>query len=328
MFCIGIMAAIAIAFALSSALAKRGVVENSGIARMPVKTEIVTQRRRDSWDDQASAAQLPRRSNGNGPKNGRQVSHRNATDNRGVSYRQDAGQPVRGSIDQVRRGKRHASRWIATTYWFLVIVTGSLAIAVRVQWPPQFTLRTLFKVTTFLAAVLGMIAWLDHPWIGKWDSPILRRLLNIASIVCLVLCVALMGMWVRSYGGDEAVYGRISDKQDFQLASMQGRLSLLVMAGNPRPQFGRWPQTSLDDHKPHEGEPPFHYEYEVISPSNSRLSPIAKRQGSITGFGFSATYGRTAAWMVIPYWFPVLTIGSLAMAFQRRWPHGSRFAAC
>ena len=26
----------------------------------------------------------------------------------------------------------------------------------------------------------------------------LRRLLNIASIVCLVLCVALMGMWVRS----------------------------------------------------------------------------------------------------------------------------------
>jgi hypothetical protein len=27
----------------------------------------------------------------------------------------------------------------------------------------------------------------------------LRRLLNIASVVCLVLCVALMGMWVRSY---------------------------------------------------------------------------------------------------------------------------------
>jgi hypothetical protein len=27
----------------------------------------------------------------------------------------------------------------------------------------------------------------------------LRRLLNIASTVCLVLCVALMGMWVRSY---------------------------------------------------------------------------------------------------------------------------------
>src|SRR6516165_10487764 len=27
----------------------------------------------------------------------------------------------------------------------------------------------------------------------------LRRLLNIASIVCLVLCVVLMGLWVRSY---------------------------------------------------------------------------------------------------------------------------------
>jgi hypothetical protein len=33
---------------------------------------------------------------------------------------------------------------------------------------------------------------LGHP-------PTLRRLLNIASIVSLVLCVALMGMWVRSY---------------------------------------------------------------------------------------------------------------------------------
>jgi hypothetical protein len=27
----------------------------------------------------------------------------------------------------------------------------------------------------------------------------LRRLLNIASIVCLVVCVSLMGMWVRSF---------------------------------------------------------------------------------------------------------------------------------
>jgi hypothetical protein len=31
----------------------------------------------------------------------------------------------------------------------------------------RFTLRSLFVVTTFLAVVLGMIAWLDRAWIGK-----------------------------------------------------------------------------------------------------------------------------------------------------------------
>ena len=31
----------------------------------------------------------------------------------------------------------------------------------------QFNLRSLFMATTFLAVVLGMIAWLDRAWIGK-----------------------------------------------------------------------------------------------------------------------------------------------------------------
>jgi hypothetical protein len=52
-------------------------------------------------------------------------------------------------------------------YWFLMLTTGSLAIAFQLRWPPQFTLRSLFIVTTFLAVVLGMIAWLDRAWIGK-----------------------------------------------------------------------------------------------------------------------------------------------------------------
>jgi hypothetical protein len=31
----------------------------------------------------------------------------------------------------------------------------------------QFTLRDLLIATTFLAVVLGMIAWLDRAWIGQ-----------------------------------------------------------------------------------------------------------------------------------------------------------------
>jgi len=61
-----------------------------------------------------------------------------------------------------------SSSWVLMLpYWFLVAASGLLAMAFRLRWPPQFTLRGLFIVTTFLAVVLGMIAWLDRAWIGK-----------------------------------------------------------------------------------------------------------------------------------------------------------------
>jgi hypothetical protein len=52
-------------------------------------------------------------------------------------------------------------------FWFLVIVSGSLAMFCQLRWPPRFTLRSLFVAMTFLAVVLGMIVWLDRAWIGK-----------------------------------------------------------------------------------------------------------------------------------------------------------------
>ena len=58
--------------------------------------------------------------------------------------------------------------WGATfSYWFLVLTSGSLAMILRIRWPVRFKLRSLFIATTFLAVVLGMIAWLDRAWIGK-----------------------------------------------------------------------------------------------------------------------------------------------------------------
>ena len=40
-------------------------------------------------------------------------------------------------------------------------------MVLRIHRPWRFNLRSLFIATTFLAVVLGMIAWLDHSWIGK-----------------------------------------------------------------------------------------------------------------------------------------------------------------
>jgi hypothetical protein len=56
---------------------------------------------------------------------------------------------------------------LAVPYWFLVLTAGSLVMIVRMRWPWRLTLRGLFIATTFLAIVLGMIAWLDRAWIGK-----------------------------------------------------------------------------------------------------------------------------------------------------------------
>ena len=52
-------------------------------------------------------------------------------------------------------------------YWCLVLISGSLAMLCQLRWPLRFTLRNLFIATTFLAVVLGMIAWLDRASIGK-----------------------------------------------------------------------------------------------------------------------------------------------------------------
>ena len=56
---------------------------------------------------------------------------------------------------------------VVAPLWFLVLRSRPVAMALRLRWPWRFTLRSLFIATTFLAIVLGMIAWLDKAWIGK-----------------------------------------------------------------------------------------------------------------------------------------------------------------
>ncbi len=56
---------------------------------------------------------------------------------------------------------------VVVPYWFLVLASGFLTMLFQTRWPLQFSLRQLFIATTFLAIVLGMIAWLDRAWLGK-----------------------------------------------------------------------------------------------------------------------------------------------------------------
>jgi hypothetical protein len=60
----------------------------------------------------------------------------------------------------------------------------------------------------------------------------LRRLLNIASIVCRVLCVALMVMWVRSKWRDDSV-DLTANAYVFSVAGVVGYIS---WGGSPMPK--------------------------------------------------------------------------------------------
>jgi hypothetical protein len=132
----------------------------------------------------------------------------------------------------------------------------------------------------------------------------LRRLLNIASIVCLVFCVALMGMWVRSYRATE----KVSWGQDISIQTIPGRLKFRK---NVTWESGPWQWTIQTK--------PFRREVELDDVMYWRRSPL--------GLGFTASFDNGYSVLTLPYWFLVLSTGLLAilfrsraMIFQLRWP--------
>jgi hypothetical protein len=135
----------------------------------------------------------------------------------------------------------------------------------------------------------------------------LRRLLNIASIICLVLCVALMGMWVRSYHFVDEMQSCFTFGDGLVIRSVQGRMGFTGYDAGETIIHSSW---SL--HSNHYDEP------------NTKLSPSLKTQiDSHLGFALlpivvnPSGKGYTVA---VPFWFLVLIAGSLAMAFRLRWP--------
>lgn len=50
---------------------------------------------------------------------------------------------------------------VVLPYWFLVLLTGALATAPRLRWPPRFSMRGLLIAMTFASVLLGFVAVLD-----------------------------------------------------------------------------------------------------------------------------------------------------------------------
>jgi hypothetical protein len=125
-----------------------------------------------------------------------------------------------------------------------------------------------------------------------------RRLLNIASIVCLVLCVALMGMWVRSYFWLDDFKFKPFGASSIGVASSSDRIAIGTMSAALNPNEGL-----------------INFTHTPISDWRSDLAKIDQRFSTIAGFGL--VHDNNVFVFMVPYWFAVLIAGALSIAY---WP--------
>jgi hypothetical protein len=135
-----------------------------------------------------------------------------------------------------------------------------------------------------------------------------RRLLNVASIVCLVLCVALMGMWVRSYHVWDVLHGYYAGNHKIRVESRLGRVFFAsqYLDSIDRATFNERPKWWTIIHIP-------------ITNQDSQEWPRPLDWGNSWGF-WATSVSWTTPSLTVPYWFLALSTGALAMLFQLRWP--------
>jgi hypothetical protein len=139
---------------------------------------------------------------------------------------------------------------------------------------------------------------LAQPTDPQGHDSVLRRLLNIASIICLVACVALMGLWIRSFYWDDQCICSLSGRHPVYLASEGGRLVLGIITVDTRMN-------------------PKRYETSHSRINNWRVARARIDQSIYGGAGFGIV-APTNPSLVVPHWFAVLLAGSLCFVPWRR----------
>jgi hypothetical protein len=137
----------------------------------------------------------------------------------------------------------------------------------------------------------------------------LRRLLNIASIFCLVACVALMGMWVRSYWWFDQFAGPYSTVSYFGVTLVQGQVTVAVtddtLLGATLGRNWKWRGFPLKDWDKAIASPVAYFPAGKPGPFFS----MTMRLPRVTSNGFTSI---RITEFVIPYWLPISISISLA----------------
>ena len=131
-----------------------------------------------------------------------------------------------------------------------------------------------------------------------------RRLLNIASIVCLVACVALVGLWVRSYRYHDTVGLCRQGLWGVAFFTWRGTAACCAGPGPVAPPTPAW----LWDCRS-----------EVIHPGSTR---VYEEPAILNCMGFRVHYlpKNRYAHVIVPFAYLVPLGVVLAMLFQLRWP--------
>jgi hypothetical protein len=120
-----------------------------------------------------------------------------------------------------------------------------------------------------------------------------RRLFNIASVLCLVVCVALMTMWVRSDWRCDLIQVSLPNWNLVNVRSARGLVDFRVK---------RDPMTE-------------HISYWRVQNDPDDWNPEAK-----SAFGIQVFFDSKGSQLLVPFWKMVLTSGAVAMLLRIRGP--------
>jgi hypothetical protein len=128
-----------------------------------------------------------------------------------------------------------------------------------------------------------------------------RKLRIAFSATCLVACVLLIVLWIRSYWRWESVVWGVTQTQGFSVCSQQGENTIQYLDYRELP-----PGMTVSI---------FKWKFESLSPHDRSLLPTIAE-----GFaGFFVEDTGNGFLVGIPYWFPVLLSAALAAAPWLPW---------
>lgn len=182
-----------------------------------------------------------------------------------------------------------AKSWGLTVHW---LMRCAIVLVPMMAW---LAMKSLL-------APIGVAFCYNSPWHGMptpGTSSMLRRLLNIASSVCVIACVALMVGWVRSHSYSDDINTRLGPYHGLEIRSSPGLLGFEQYSLDT-PSV--WPGTMSSVENKGDQE----LLYRKVVPMNRM------------GFGGSFSWPRQK-WM-LPYWFLVLGSGLLAIGLRTKWP--------
>jgi hypothetical protein len=129
----------------------------------------------------------------------------------------------------------------------------------------------------------------------------MRRVLNVASILCCLMCVVFLTLWVRSYQRWDKFRVRLTSRRVFSAEILQGRAMFNAFQIEPDTNW----QSTI-------GSGPIEKSMKFWDPHLEKtcLSPL----------GLDAYFSQPASTVIVPYWLCVFASGALAMLMQLRWP--------